>query len=76
MIRVVPRTFCQGSIIIIHTCNRKNEGRLICGARSCSGGFADRSSERRYRRLHRRACYRSRVIDLLSPASLKLTRDW
>ena len=51
MIRVVPRTFCQASIIIIHTCNRKDEGRLIYGARSCSGGFADRSSERRYRGL-------------------------
>ena len=69
MIRVVPGTFCQGSIIIIHTCNRKNEGRLICGARSCSGGFADRSSERRYRRLQGGYAIIG-VIDLLSPASL------
>ena len=53
MIRVVPRTFYQGSIIIIHTCNWKNGGRLIYGARSCSGGFADRLSERRYKRLQR-----------------------
>jgi hypothetical protein len=51
MIRVVPGTFCQATIIIIHTCNRKDERHLICGARSSSGGFADRSSERRDRRI-------------------------
>ena len=57
MIRVVPGTFCQGSIIIIYARNRKNAGRLVCGAQSCSGGFADRSSEAPVPGIARRVCY-------------------
>jgi hypothetical protein len=32
MIRVVPGTFCQGSIIIIYACNRKYAGREAVAA--------------------------------------------
>jgi hypothetical protein len=48
---------------------------LICGARSCSGGFADRSSEAPEQEIARRVAIIG-VIDLLSPARLNLTRDW